>query len=563
MPGTIAGFSKFSTMNRFASCIALLWLSIATTAQNNQTAVKPGNLPHPRLVIGIVVDQMRWDYLYRFYDRYAEDGGFKLLLNQGLSCENTFIPYTPTVTACGHTSIYTGSVPSIDGITGNEWWDYHLSQMVYCTGDTSTRTIGSNTDAGQMSPRNLLVTTIGDEIHLANNFRSKVIGIALKDRGAILPAGHSADGAYWYDEKTGDWITSSYYMNDLPKWVKDLNAKKLPDQYYAQEWNTMYPINTYVQSTPDEETFEYRPFGADAKGFPYRLSPFIGKNYGILHVTPYGNSFTFDLAKAAVLGEAMGSGAQTDLLTISLSTPDYIGHTFGPNSVESEDDFLRMDKDLGEFIRFLDKQVGKGQYLIFLTADHGVAQVPAFLNEHNIPAGNVDAGAIGGELNKLLQEKFKTPKLVIGIINYQVYLDRNLIREARLHKDQVYQEIIAFLLDQPGISRAFAIDALNETTLNSDLKNALANGNYPPRSGDIQLIFKPQWIEGFQNRGTTHGVWNPYDTHIPLVWYGWNIPSGKTNRKIDMTDIAPTVCAILHIQMPSGSIGRVIEEVVK
>jgi|SRR5579871_155781 len=517
----------------------------------------------PKIVVGIVVDQMRWDYLYRYYSRYLEDGGFKRFLNQGFSCENTMIPYTPTITACGHTSIYTGSVPAIDGITGNDWYDYKLSQIVYCTGDDSTKTIGSNTDAGQMSPHNLLVTTICDELRLATNFHSKVIGIALKDRAAILPAGHSANGAYWYDDKTGEWITSSYYMKDLPGWVRSLNDQKLVDKYFEQNWNTLYPLKTYTQSTPDEEPYEYRPFGINAKGFPYDLKQFVGENYGILPVTPYGNTFTFDMAKAAIEGEKLGADSITDFLAISLSTPDYIGHTFGPNSVEAEDDFLRLDKDLGDFLKYLDEKIGKGSYLIFLSADHGVAHVPGFLKEHKIPAGGVEEQKLTDGINKLLKDKFNIDKLVVGIFNYQVYLDRDIINKGKLNKDAIEQEAINFLLQQPGIARAFSSEKLSETTLSAKIKNAIANGYYPPRSGDIQIILQPQWIAGFLSRGTTHGVWNPYDAHIPLLWYGWNIRAGKTNKEVYMTDIAPTIASMLHIQMPSGSIGNVIEEVTK
>lgn len=526
------------------------------------TADSQTTLQRPKLVVGIVVDQMRWDFLYRYYDRYAEDGGFKTLLKQGFSCENTMIPYTPTVTACGHTCIYTGSVPSIHGITGNDWWDYDLSSLQYCTGDNSMKTVGSTTDAGKMSPNNLLVTTIGDEMRLATNFRNKVIGIALKDRGAILPAGHTANAAYWYDDKTGDWISSSYYMNDLPAWLKELNAKKLTDTYFAKDWKTLYPIDTYVQSTKDDEPFEYKPFGAN-QNFPYNLTQFIGKNYGLLPVTPYGNSVTLDVARAAILGEQLGADNFTDLLAISLSTPDYIGHSFGPNSVEAEDVYLRLDKDLGDFLRFLDKQIGKGEYLVFLSADHGVDQVPAFLKQHQIPAGSVKSSTIEEQLNADLKDKFKTEKLVLGIMNYQVYLDRNKMNDNHLNKDEVYKEAISFITKEPGISKAIALDAISETTLTSELKNAMINGDYPPRSGDIQLLYLPQWIEGFETRGTTHGVWNPYDSHIPLVWYGWNIVPGKTNRQTYMTDIAPTIASLLHIQMPSGSVGHPILETIK
>jgi predicted AlkP superfamily pyrophosphatase or phosphodiesterase len=531
------------------------------TAANN--SANNSEIARPKLVVGIVIDQMRWDYLYRYYNLYQPDGGFRRLLSQGFSCENTMIPYIPTFTACGHTSIYTGSVPAINGITGNDWWDYDLSKYVYCSEDDSVKTVGSNTAEGKMSPRNMIVTTIGDELRLATNFRSKVIGIALKDRSAIFPAGHSANGAYWYDDSTGNWITSSYYMNDLPAWVKDINAKKLVDKYYEQNWNTLYPIEKYVQSAPDQEPYEYRPFGGK-NGFPYDLKPYIGKNYGMIHVIPYGNTFTFDMARAAVDGEQLGKNPGTDMLTISLSTPDYIGHTFGPNSVEQEDDFLRLDKDIGAFLDFLDTQIGKGRYLLFLSADHGVTQVPTFLKQHKIPAGSFDDQKISDQLNALLKDKFKTDNLVIGIINNQVFLDRNAIAlSTKIDKAKVCELIINFMVQQPGVYRAFTLDALNDVTLNATIKNSVINGYYPSRSGDIQILLKPQWIPGFEIGGTTHGSWNPYDAHIPLVWYGWNVKPGKTNREVYMTDIAPTLAAMLRIQMPGGSIGHAIEEVSK
>ena len=272
----------------------------------------------PKLVVGIVVDQMRWDNLYRFYDRYSENG-FKRLLNNGFSCENTFIPYAPTVTACGHSSIYTGSVPAITGITGNFWWDNKLNRSVYCTEDSSVKTVGSNTAAGLMSPRNLLTTTICDELRLATNFKSKVIGVALKDRGSILPAGHSANAAYWYDNMNGNWITSTYYINELPAWVKSFNAKKLVDTYYKEGWSTMYPLNTYIQSTPDENNYENKPFGADVKGFPYNLNKFAGNNYSAVLASPFGNTLTAEFAKAAIINEQLGATATTDFLSISFS----------------------------------------------------------------------------------------------------------------------------------------------------------------------------------------------------------------------------------------------------
>lgn len=542
-------------MQKPASFIIALFLFLSVTGQTSNR--------HPKLVVGIVVDQMRWDYLYRYYDRYAADGGFKRLLNKGFSCENTMIPYAPTVTACGHAGIYTGSVPAIHGIIGNGWWSSLLNTSVYCTQDDSVKTVGSTTTAGQMSPVNMLTTTICDELRLATNFKSKVIGVALKDRGSILPAGHSANAAYWYDTKTGDWITSSYYMNELPQWVKDFNAKKLVDKYYAEDWSTLYPLNTYHKSTEDDRPYESRPFGAGTN-FPYNLKKFAGTNsYSYISVTPQGNTFTLEMAKAALTAEQLGKDSVTDFLAVSLSSPDYIGHTFGPNSVEAEDGFLRLDKSLGEFLNFLNSTVGEGQYLLFLSADHGAAHVPGFLKEHKFPAGNVDTEGLYTDLNKSLKEKFGVDELVVEISNCQIYINHKLIDSLKLNKKDILSWAIDYSSRYPGIDRAFESAALASTTLNATIKEMITNGYNASRSGDIQLIFQPQMIEGFKTGGTTHGLWNPYDAHIPLLWYGWNIKPGKLNRQTYITDIAPTIAAMLHIQMPSGSIGHVIEEVAK
>jgi predicted AlkP superfamily pyrophosphatase or phosphodiesterase len=535
----------------------LMSFSGIITAQGNSEKLK-----RPKLVVGIVVDQMRWDYLYRYYDRYAANGGFKRLLNHGYSCENTLIPYTPTYTACGHASIYTGSVPAINGITGNAWWDNLLDKTIYCVQDDSAKTVGSNTDEGQMSPRNMLVTTICDELRLATNFRSKVVGFALKDRGSILPAGHSANAAYWYDNKTGDWITSTYYMNSLPQWMKDFNAKKMTDKFYEQGWNTIYPVNTYQQSVDESKAYLAKPFGPR---FPYDLKKFAGSNYGVIDATPMGNTLTFEAAKAGLIAEEMGKDSVTDFLAISLSSPDYIGHTFGPNSIEAEDCYLRLDKDLGDLLDFLDEKTGKGQYLLFVSADHGAAHSPSFLKENKIPTGQKEDEPLFNELNKLLKEKAGSDQLVKEVTNYQVFLNHSAISNLKKGPDEktIINWIIDYLVRQPGIARAIDLNNLSQTTLNSRVKEMIANGYYPQRSGDIQFLLQPQWLENLPGKGTTHGSWNAYDSHIPLLWYGWEIKPGKTNKETSMTDIAPTLSAILHIQMPSGNIGHVIEEVVR
>jgi predicted AlkP superfamily pyrophosphatase or phosphodiesterase len=542
---------------RFVFSFLLILCSVQISAQKTTANPPNANLPRPKLVVGIMVDQMRWDYLYRYYDRYAANGGFKRMLNQGMSCENAFINYAPTVTACGHTTVYTGTVPAVHGITGNAWFDNELKRIVYCSEDKTVKTVGSTSTAGEMSPRNMLTTTICDELRLATNFRSKVIGIAIKDRGGILPAGHSANAAFWYDGRTGSWITSTYYMNDLPQWVKSFNDKKHVDAFYEKGWSTVYPINTYVQSTKDENVYEGKPFGVDQKNFPYNLKQFVGKNYGAISSTPYGNTLTMMLAKEAIANEALGKDAITDFLAVSFSSSDYIGHAFGPNSIEAEDGFLRLDKDLGELFDYLDKTVGKGQYVSFLTADHGVAHVPGFSTEHKLPGGVVDDNKMVSDLNQQLKTVYGRENLVLSSYNYQVTLNNHIIDSAKLDRSAIVKTIIKYAKGIKGVDRVFEIDELAEQPMPVLIKERLANGWHPKRSGDIQIMFTPGWIDGGPT-GTTHGLWNPYDSHIPLLWYGWGIKPGKSNKEVNMTDIAPTVAALLRIQMPSGCVGKPI-----
>lgn len=518
------------------------------------------NVSRPRLVVGIVVDQMRWDYLYRYQNRYSKDGGFARLLEKGFTCENTFIPYAPTVTACGHASIYTGSVPAINGITGNIWYDNDLNQTIYCTEDGSVKTVGSSSDAGLQSPRNLWTSTVGDELKLATNFRAKVVGVALKDRGSILPAGHAANAAYWYDYKTGKWVTSDYYMKTLPAWAEKFPSNQMINDYYKMGWTTLYPLTTYTQSEKDQNNFEARPFGSELPGFPYNLSTFTN-NYSAILSTPYGNTLTAEFAKQAVINEKLGADEFTDLLAVSFSSPDYIGHAFGPNSVEAEDNYLQLDRTLGDFFKFLDKEVGDNHYTIFLTADHAVAHVPGFALSKKIPAGNISFGSIADSLNVQLQSRFGKDKIVTTIYNYQVTINKEILSDPSIQTEVLKQYIINFLESIPGIDRAFDMEHPDRVALPEKLKEIFVNGYNPHRSGQIQIMLKPQWLDGFSGVGTTHGLWNPYDSHIPLLWWGWGIKKGQTNREVYMTDIAPTLSALLHIQMPNGSIGKVIEEV--
>ncbi|MBP6415735.1 MAG: alkaline phosphatase family protein [Chitinophagaceae bacterium] len=535
--------------------VALLLAILSFSVQAQQT------IQRPKLIVGIVVDQMRWDYLYRFYDRYAPNGGFKRMLNQGFACENTLIPYTPTYTGCGHSSIYTGSVPAINGITGNFWWDSEQMRSVYCTEDKSVNTVGSNSTAGKQSPRNLLTTTICDELKIATNFKSKIVGISLKDRGGILPAGHSANAAYWYDNSVGKWITSTYYMNELPTWVNDFNDKKLVDKYYEQGWGLLYPAASYIQSTSDQKSYEANTLGGNT--FPYDLKKYAGKDYTKISTTPMGNTLTAEFAKASIVAERLGKDNITDFLAISFSSPDYIGHSYGPNSIESEDGFLRLDKELGSLLDFLDNKVGKGQYTVFLSADHGVANIPEFMKENKLPGGRIFMNDVTKEMNTSLNEKYKISNIIMYDDNYQLALNHPALDSAQIDTKKIISWIVDNLGKNPAIARVFPLDELNKVPLPATVRTYMNNGYYKKRSGDIQFMLKPNFIDAWSNTGTTHGLWNPYDTHIPLLWYGWGIKQGKTNRETYMSDIAPTIAALLRIQAPNGNIGQVITEVIK
>jgi predicted AlkP superfamily pyrophosphatase or phosphodiesterase len=544
--------------------LLLLNLLITFTCFSQTTTKSVSQNARPKLVVGIVIDQMRWDFLYRYYDRYSSTG-FKRLMKDGFNCENTFIPYCPTVTAAGHTCIYTGSVPAIHGIVGNGWYDYTEKREMYCSEDNSVQTVGAANDNGKMSPKNMLTTTICDELKLATNFKSKVIGISIKDRGAILPAGHSADAAYWYDSKTGKFISSTYYMNELPKWVSDFNGADKITSYYEKNWNTLYPINTYFQSDSDTNQYESTPLGSDQKQFPYDLKRFAEKkDYGKIRSTPYGNSLTIDLVKSALINEQLGKDSITDFLAVSLSSPDYIGHAFGPNSVEVEDTYLRLDKELAEFLTFLDKQVGKNNYTLFLSADHGVAHIPGYLEKHKLPNGGVTGSATEKKLNAFLKEKFGYDSLCIGSGNYQFYLNHTLIEEKEADYEDVLEATIAYLKKIDGVDKVFEYADMQEAMLPKDLKEQFINGYYASRCGDVLVVLKPGYIDDeYDGKGTTHGIWSPYDAHIPLLFYGNGIVKGKTFEKVYMTDIAPTLSGLLHIQMPSGCIGNVIEDAIK
>lgn len=531
----------------------LVFLSISTFAQKT----KVNNAP--KLVIGIVVDQMRPDYLSRFYNKFSE-GGFKRIMHDGNVCENTFINYLPSYTGPGHTCIYTGSVPALHGIASNDWIDKLSGKPIYCTADPTVQAVGGTDRAGKMSPRNLWATTITDELRLASNFQSKVIAISLKDRASILPGGHSANAAYWMDDSNSVFMSSSYYMNTLPDWVNTFNQKGLAKSYMNKDWNVLNDIKTYTESTQDNNAYEGKFTGETNTSFPHKTSSF--KTIDIKK-TPYGNSILFDFANETISKEEMGQGSTTDFLCMSLSSPDYVGHQFGPNSIEIEDTYIRLDLELAAFLNNLDDKIGAGNYTIFLTADHGVAHNPQFLLDHKIAAGFFFGSSLKTELNGMLQNVYHSNTLVRSVGENFIFLNDLSLDSVKAKRQDVINTILKQLTPHEEIQFAVDMQNIQQSVLPTPIKEMAINGYVSRRSGDILLLLNPAWLDAYAKTGTTHGTWNPYDTHIPLIWYGCGIQKGVTRRMTHMTDIAATLATLLHVQMPNACIGEPIVEVVK
>lgn len=545
-------------MNKAMLVGLVVILSLTSVQAQNNPQGQKGN--KPKLVVGIVVDQMRQEYFYKYEDRYVE-GGLKRLMYEGFMMKNGHYNYIPTYTGPGHASVYTGTTPATHGIIGNDWYVRKLDRSIYCAGDSTVTAVGGTDENGNISPRNMLTTTITDELRFASNKRSKVVGVAIKDRGAALPAGHLGD-AYWYDAGTGEFMTSTYYAQELPQWVKDFNKRALPKKYLSQTWETLFPIETYHQSIADDNTFEGPFKGRETPTFPYDLPALMEENggLGMIASTPFGNTLTLDMAYAALEGEQLGKRGETDFLAVSFSSPDYIGHRFGPTSIEVEDNYLRLDRELAKFFEHLDKELGKGEYLVFLTADHGVADVVNYMKSENVPAGSLDTRFVLTQLKGFTNQHYGEGDWILSYSNEQIFLNRELAAEKGLDLEQMQRETAEFLLKFEGIKETYTATDMKRMEYNFGRRHLLQMGYNHKASGDVMVILEPAWLSN-ATKGTTHGTGYKYDTNVPIVFYGWGIKPGQSANYATVTDIAPTLAMLLKTRIPNGATGEPILEV--
>ncbi len=545
-----------------ALCLVLVLLFVFSCGSQENTIVNNAetsndlNSEKPKLVVGIIVDQMRYDYLTRFESKFS-DGGFKRMMREGFNCKNNHFNYIPTYTGPGHASVYTGTTPKYHGIIANNWYSKVEKKSVYCAEDTTVVAVGSPSKRERMSPRRMLTTSFADQNRLFTQMKGKTIGISIKDRGAVLPAGHTANAAYWFRGKgEGNFITTNYYMEELPQWVKDFNNSGIVESY-MKEWNTLYDITTYTESGEDLNPYERGFKGKETATFPYDLEALKADNmwFDILKETPYGNSIVADFAIEALKNEDLGNDDITDVLTVSFSSTDYVGHNFGVNSKEVQDTYLRLDKDLERFFAALDDLVGKGNYTVFLTADHGAVNVPAYLQSVKIPSGYLNNPERKKRLNAFLMTTYGTTEIIENISNNQIFLNKAKLKALNLNIHDVEQALVDELIDYPNVSKVYTATAMRSTSFNYGIEKLLQNGFNQKRSGDVIIVNDIGYIS-YSKTGSTHGSGLKYDTHVPLLFFGAGIKQGETVERTEIPDIAPTISALLGISFPNGATGE-------
>lgn len=495
----------------------------------------------PKLVLAIVIDQFRYDYLLRFRKDY--NSGFVRMMDRGAFYENAHYLHATTVTAVGHSTFLTGATPSISGIIGNEWFDRTANARVTSVSDPDTKLVSAKPDRAGSSPRRMLVSTVGDELKMQGN-DAKVIGISIKDRSAILPAGHMADAAYWYDNDTNAWVTSTYYLKQLPEWVNRVNAEKRVAKLAGAQW---MPVDAKDSSA--------KPFCAMTKTAEVRAC-------GAIEATPWGNEMIEELAEAALTGERLGRHNSPDILAVSFSSNDYVGHAVGPDAPEVRDMSIRTDRLLGKLFDAAEREAGAGNVLIVVTADHGVAPVPEVNQKRNMPGGRLSNGPFVKKINDALTARFGPGDWLIPGAVSSAYLNLALIAKYKADPAEVERVAADAIRNEPHIARVYTRHQLENGEVQQDsISRAVSLSFYGPRSGDLYIVPEPYYM--FDASGTTHGLPYNYDNHVPLMMLGPGIKAGTYARPVAVNDIAPTLAVILGVTDPSGSVGTPLAEILQ
>ncbi|MBI3650018.1 MAG: alkaline phosphatase family protein [Acidobacteria bacterium] len=554
-----------NNFQRLATVVLVLTFAFSsfTSGQTVRPKKKAATNAKPKLVVLIVIDQFRYDFLERFEDLFGV-GGFKRLINNGAFFTNANYDYVPTYTAPGHAAIATGSVPAQNGIVGNTWFDRDLGKVRVMVSDLKAKNVtmtGVQTQVGAPSPRALIGTTLGDQMRLATNQQAKVIAISQKDRGAVLPGGQHPNGVFWYQSSDGTYISSDYYFQTLPAWVQTFNTKNRPDKYFGKKWEHLLPDAAYARTQKD-----YTPLQKTALGdkFPYTLTGGEEKPgtkfYNLFELTPFATEHLAALAKAAITAEALGADDFTDFLSVSFSAPDLIGHAYGPDSAEVLDTYVRLDQVVADLLNFIDAKVGLTNTVIALTGDHGVSPVPEYLAKLGYDAARVPTQALIEAVNKALNERYnKNEKWVQSFVNDQLYLDQKLLAAVKADAEEVEKIAGDAALKTPGVVNYFTRSQILEGDLpNTALARRVTNGFNRARSGDVWVIIKPFSFFTEGSIATTHGSPYNYDTHVPVIFFGKGIQKGRFSMECSPSDIAPTLASLLRIELPSNRYGRVL-----
>jgi predicted AlkP superfamily pyrophosphatase or phosphodiesterase len=541
-------------------------LPIAILFAHNTVAQQRIAIPSekPKLIVEIVVSQMRYDYINRYWNKFGE-GGFKMLANEGAFCKNARYNYLLTQPYPGLATISTGTNPSNHGIVSDKWYSRTNGQEVQAVADDKMTSVGGSFFSGKMSPKNLITSTLGDEMGMYNP-ESKMIGISLDAGSAILLTGHNPTGVYWLDTERGSWVTSSYFTGTMPAWVDTFNTKGFAKLYLDREWHALNPISSYEEADtnkvkqPDLKQRLKTKLKSMWDGVIRKKEP--TPSFTALLESPYGNLLTKDMAIAAIVGEKLGTDDNPDLLTITFAVNRNVGFKYGPESIEMEDIYLRLDRELAHFLEFLSSTIGKENVLVVLTSDQGIGSTPAHLEKSRIPGGYFDPKKAMALLGSYLNALYGEGQWVTAYYEKQIYLNHRLIQDSNVKLEEMQQRIADFMIEFSGVANAASAHTILSSNFTKGIFEKFQNSYNQRRSGDVIINLEPGWVERNGSITTANSAYN-YDTHVPLIWYGWKIKRKAILTPVSMTDIAPTLSTLLGITWPNGATGNPIRELIE